>query len=76
MWWMQAKPVTSTLRYPRLAALAFLLAVTFVTLAATLGILWLFVPDVAARTVERAVELVFGLAEDVRSAVLWLRSAI
>ncbi|PPG39271.1 hypothetical protein C5C17_10705 [Pseudoclavibacter sp. RFBA6] len=73
---MQAKPVTSSLRYPRLAALAFLLAVTLVTLAATFGILWLFVPDVASRTVERAVELAFGLAEDVRSAVLWLRSAI
>jgi hypothetical protein len=76
VWWMQAKPVTSTLRYPRLAALAFLLAVTLVTLAATLGILWLFVPEVAARTVEQALLLALGLVQVVQSAVSWLGSVL
>lgn len=48
--------MTSSLRYPRLAAAGFLLAITAVTLAATLGVLWLFVPDVALRTLEQCIQ--------------------
>ena len=55
-WWTQPTTVTSSLRYPRLAAAGFLLAVTAVTLATTFGILWLFVPDVALRTLEQCIQ--------------------
>lgn len=67
VWWMQPKPVTSSVRYPRLAAAGFLLAVTVVTLAATLGVLWIFVPEVAARTVQQAV----GVAEQAVAVCRW-----
>ena len=60
---MQPKPVSSSVRYPRLAAAGFLLGVTIVTLAATLGILWIFVPEVAARTVTQAVAVAVQLAD-------------
>ncbi|PPF47240.1 hypothetical protein C5B85_02955 [Pseudoclavibacter sp. AY1F1] len=59
--------MTSSLRYPRLAAAGFLLAVSLVTLAATLGILWLFVPEVAARIVEQVVVIVQQVADLTRA---------
>lgn len=54
VWWQQPKPVTHAVRYPRLAAAAFLGVVTVATLAVTLGILWIFVPEVADRTLQQA----------------------
>ncbi|MBF4458144.1 MULTISPECIES: hypothetical protein [unclassified Pseudoclavibacter] len=61
--------MTSSLRYPRLAAAGFLLAVTAVTLVATFGILWLFVPDVARRTLEQCVQFGAGLVSLVQALV-------
>lgn len=69
---MQAKPVTSSVRFPRLAALGFLLGVTIVTLAATLGILWLFVPDVATSMVGQASGVAQELADLARTVVAGL----
>lgn len=69
VWWLQAKPVTSSVRYPRLAALGFLIGVTIVTLAATLGILWLFVPDVATSMLGQASEVAQQIADYVRAVV-------
>ncbi|WP_146081002.1 MULTISPECIES: hypothetical protein [unclassified Pseudoclavibacter] len=64
--------MTSSLRYPRLAAAGFLLVVTAVTLAATFGILWLFVPDVALRTLEQCIQFgtrLVGLGQTMVDAV-------
>lgn len=75
LWWTQEKPVTSSVRFPRLAATAFLLGVTVVTLLATLGILWLFVPEVAARTVDQVARSAAHLADVVRTVATALASA-